>query len=170
MSAKPKKLNSMRLLEANKIPYEVLEYDAHTRDAEEVAELVGVPPFMVYKTLIVQSIATEKPSIAMLACDRQLNLKALAKAMNEKKIKMAKHADAEKMTGLQVGGISALMLKEKNWTVYLDNRASELQNIVISAGQRGLQLRLPVMPMINLLKARMAEISTDSGSEEETEE
>ena len=157
-----KKLNSMRLLEANDIPYEVLEYDASIKDAEQVAEMVGMPPFMVYKTLIVQSVKTNAPMIAMIACDRHLDLKNMAAVANEKKVQMAKHADAEKLTGLQVGGISALMLIDKNWQVYIDQPATELQNIIISAGQRGMQLRIPVTPLLRLLKARIAEISTDS--------
>ena len=40
---KKQKLNSMRLLEANNVPYEVLEYDASVRDAEQVAEYIGLP-------------------------------------------------------------------------------------------------------------------------------
>lgn len=158
MAKKQKKLNSMRLLEANKIPYEVFEYDASIKDAEQVAESVGMPEFMVYKTLIAYSVATEQPMIAMMASEDKLDLKKLAVASGEKKVKMMKHADAEKATGLQVGGISALMLMDKNWTVYIDSTATELQNIVISAGQRGLQLQIPVSPLLTLLKARIADL------------
>jgi Cys-tRNA(Pro)/Cys-tRNA(Cys) deacylase len=85
----------------------------------------------------------------------------MATACGEKKVKMAKQADAEKLTGLQVGGISALMLTDKNWPVYIDQSATELQNIVISAGQRGTQLRLPLMPLLNLLAAKIAELTTE---------
>lgn len=160
--AKAKKLNSMRLLEANDIPYEAFEYDADEfHDAVEVAEIIGVPEFQVYKTLILQSVATDKPMIVILAGDRNVDLKRVAKAAGEKKVKMAKHADAEKMTGLQVGGISALMLMDKNWPIYLDSPATDLQNIYISAGQRGMQLRIPVTPLLNLIKPSVAEISTD---------
>lgn len=163
--SKQKKLNSMRLLEASKIPYEVLEYDDSIKDATEVADAVGVPYFMVYKTLIVQSVATEKPIIVMVACDRHLDLKKVAAAAGEKKMKMAKHADAEAMTGLQVGGISALMLMDKRWPVYLDKPATELQHITISAGQRGMQLRVPVTPLLTILKARIAEVSSEEEQE-----
>jgi len=161
MAKKQKKLNSMRLLEANDIPYEVFEYDASIKDAEMVAESVGMPEFMVYKTLIAYSVASEQPMIAMMASEDQLDLKKLAAAAGEKKVKMMKHADAEKSTGLQTGGISALMLMDKNWQVYIDSAATELQNIVISAGQRGLQLKIPVSPLLTLLKARIADLSVD---------
>ena len=159
--AKKKKLNSMRLLEANDIPYEVMTYDTSIKDAELVAEAVGSPPFMVYKTLIVYSVATNDPMIAIVASDQQLDLKKIATVSGEKKVKMMKHADAEKKTGLQVGGISALMLMDKNWDVYIDASATQLQNIVISACQRGLQLRIPVNPLLNLLKAKIADVHMD---------
>ena len=158
---KQQKLNSMRILEANDIPYEAIEYDSSIKDAVQVAEAVGTPPYMVYKTLIVQSVATNNPMIVMIASERHLDLKKMAAAAGEKKVKMAKQVDAEKLTGLQVGGISALMLTDKNWPVYIDQPATELQNIVISAGQRGTQLRLPLMPLLNLLGAKIAEVSTE---------
>lgn len=156
---KETKLNSMRLLEQRDIPYEVLTYDDSIKDAESVAEMIGVPEFMVYKTLIAQSAASAEPYIVMIASDRQLNLKKLASAANEKKMRMASQADAEQLTGLQVGGISALMLMDKNWSIYLDRAATELQNIVISAGQRGLQIRLPVTALMSTIGARLADLS-----------
>lgn len=159
--AKNKKLNSMRLLDQHNIPYEVIEYDASTRDASEVAERIGMPEFMVYKTLIVQSVATQKPMMVMLAAHRKLDLKRMAASANEKKVTMATHDTAEKLTGLQVGGISALMLMDKNWPVYLDKPATELQNIVISAGQRGLQIRLPVLQLINLTRAKIVDVGIE---------
>ena len=152
------KLNSMRLLEAKNIPYEVLTYEPITRDAEEVAELIGLPPFMVFKTLVVQSVETGKPLLALLPSDRQLDLKRMAASAGEKKVKLASHTDAEALTGLKVGGISPLMLTDKNWKVYVDKSAVELQNIVISAGQRGTQLRVPTMPVLTLLRARIVDI------------
>jgi Cys-tRNA(Pro)/Cys-tRNA(Cys) deacylase len=157
----------MRLLESHGIPYEVLGYDSSTRDAEAVAELVGMPPFMVYKTLIVESVPPgSKPMIVMLPCDKHLNLKRMAAASGEKKVRMAAHADAERMTGLQAGGISALMLTDKNWKVYIDRAASELQNIVISAGQRGFQLRVPTIALLTLLKARIVDVAQDKDDHE----
>ncbi len=152
------KLNSMRVLEKYNVPYEVLTYDPITRDAEEVAELLGLPAFMVVKTLIVQPEAQPKPVIVMLPSDQQLDLKKLASSIGAKKAKMTTHAEAERLTGLQVGGISALMLLDKGWKVYLDSSTTQLQNIVISAGQRGLQLRVPVMPLMNVLRASIVEV------------
>lgn len=152
------KLNSMRVLERFNVPYEVLSYPATTRDAEEVAELLGLPAFMVYKTLVVLPEAAPKPVLVLLPADQQLDIKRLAQGIGAKKAKMATHAEAERLTGLQVGGISPLMLLDKGWKVYLDSTATQQQNVVISAGQRGLQLRVPVVPLLNILRASVLDL------------
>lgn len=152
----------MRLLEQHKIPYEIVPFSDELRDAEVIAEVLGLPPFMVYKTLVVEPETTRpgtKPLLAIIASDRQLDLKKLAALAGEKKVKMAAHKDAEAMTGLKVGGISALALTQKNWPVFLDQPATELQHILISAGQRGLDLRVPTTALLGLLRPRIGEIS-----------
>lgn len=160
------KLNSMRLLEQHQIPYEAITYSDEIRDAEEVAETLGVPPSMVYKTLVVKAVGEKKPVLALLACDRVLDLKKLAAVMGVKKVSMAAHKDAEALTGLKVGGISALALTAKNWAVYLDQPAMSLEHILMSAGQRGTQLRVPTAAFIRLVRARLADISAAKPAEE----
>lgn len=157
------KLNSMRLLEKHNIPYEMTTFPDTERDAEVIAEILGVPAFMVYKTLVVQPVENpKKPVLALLAADRTLDLKKLAAVSGHKKVSMAAHKDAEDMTGLKVGGISALALTHKNWPVYLDQAATELEHILVSAGQRGMDLRVPTMAFIKVVGAKVAEISTES--------
>jgi Cys-tRNA(Pro)/Cys-tRNA(Cys) deacylase len=165
------KLNSMRILEQHKIPYEVLTYPDTIHDAQEVAEVLGVPYFTVYKTLVVQSEnpTQPKPFLVMVACENKLDLKKMAVAAGVKKVRMAAHKDAEAMTGLKVGGISALALMHKGWQVYLDQPASQLQHIVISGGQRGTQLRVPVVPLVNLLRVRIGEVSIPNEGDESGE-
>ncbi len=154
------KLNSMRLLEQHKIPYEVVPYPDDLRDAEEIAEVLGVPPYMVYKTLVVEPDRPgAKPILVMIASDRALDLKKLATVAGEKKVRMAAHKDAEAHTGLKVGGISALALTHKNWIVYLDEPAMQMEHILISAGQRGLDLRVPTTALLGLVRARIADVS-----------
>lgn len=155
------KLNSMRLLEQHKIPYEAIEYPDTLRDAEEIAEVLGVPPHIVYKTLVVEPDGGGKPILVMLASNRHLDLKKLASVSGHKKVRMAAHKDAEELTGLKVGGISALALTQKNWTVFLDEPATQMQHILISGGQRGVQLRVPVIALMGLVRARVADVGTD---------
>lgn len=162
--SQPIKLNSMRILEQHNVPYEVLQYPDDIRDAEEVAEALGLPYFTVYKTLIVEAVDRpdiKKPYIAMIASEEQLDLKRFAAVVGVKKVHLVSHKDAEALTGLQVGGISALALLQKQWTVYLDQPATDNQHIVISAGQRGYQLRVPVIPLVSIIRARLADIRAD---------
>ena len=160
---KKQKLNSMRLLEANRIPYEVFSYDSRIRDAQQVAESVGLPARTVFKTLVARVSSDKKPILVMLPSDTTLNLKALAKSLGVKKAALVSQADAEKMTGLQAGGISAIALMQKNWDVYLDQRGSELEHIVISAGQRGLQLRITAAALISLLGCKIIDVADETG-------
>ncbi len=155
------KLNSMRLLEKHNIPYEVTEFPDTLRDAEEIAEVLGVPPYLVYKTLVVQPAEGGKPLLALIAANRQLDLKALAAVSGHKKVTMAAHRDAEQLTGLKVGGISALALTHKNWPVFLDQPATQFEHILVSAGQRGMDLRVPTMALVRVVSARIADISTE---------
>lgn len=161
----PPKLNSMRLLDQRKVPYTVLEYPDGIRDAEEVAKAIDLPSEMVYKTLVVQAATTpapKKPFLVIISSDCQLSLKKMARAARVKKVKMASFADAERLTGLKVGGISALALVQKQWPVYLDSRAESLDDIVISAGQRGLQIRTPVAALITTVKAQLVDVANPS--------
>ena len=160
---KNQKLNSMRLLEARRIPYEVFNYDRRIRDARQVAESVGLPESSVFKTLVVQVPSSRKPILVMLPSNTTLNLKVLAKSLGEKKAALASQAEAERMTGLQVGGISAVALMQKNWDVYLDQRGNELEHIVISAGQRGIQLRVAAAALIKLLGCKMVDAADENG-------
>lgn len=159
--AKDKKLNSMRILEQHNIPYDVLTYSPHIKDAVAVADAIGLAQHAVFKTLVVESAKNTraKPFLAVIPSQQQLDLKKMAVAANEKKVQMAAHKDAEAQTGLQVGGISALALLHKNWHVYLDRSASELEHIVMSAGQRGTQLQLPTTAFVELVNAHLVEIT-----------
>lgn len=157
-----KKLNSMRLLEQHKIHYEALTYDdSDFHPAEDVADMLGVPYHIVFKTLVIQSVKGGKPFLAIIPADKSLDLKKTAAIAGEKKVQLASHKDAESLTGLQVGGISALALTHKNWVVYLDKSATDLEHILMSAGQRGTQLRVPTNAFVQLVRARVADLCQD---------
>lgn len=154
-----KKTNAMKLLEGKKIAYESYTYPAKLGDAQEVAAAVNMPVGQVFKTLVVPRPKPGKPMLVMVPSDRQLDLKILAKAVGEKKLKMATHREAERLTGLQVGGISALALLNRGFDIYLDEPALAFDEIVISAGQRGLQIKLAVSDLVKVSEARVIETS-----------
>lgn len=139
------------------MPFDLFELSAEKHSAEETAELLGVAPALVFKTLVVLSEDRgRKPLLVMVPAGRELSLKALAAALGErKKLRMATQAEAEALTGLKVGGISALALLNRGFAVCLDDTAGQLAHIHISAGQRGATLRLAVSDLVALTQARL---------------
>jgi Cys-tRNA(Pro)/Cys-tRNA(Cys) deacylase len=70
---------------------------------------------------------------------------------------MARHADAERLTGLKVGGISALALLNRGFQICLDRPAIELERIVVSAGQRGVNLGLTPLDLLRVTGGRVVD-------------
>ena len=155
------KNNVTRLLDSRKIDYTAQEYDsAQFHSADEVARLISVPVEHVYKTIVVlreDAHAGRKPLLVMVAGDREIDLRKLAAALGEKKLKVARHDEAEALTGLQVGGISALALLTRPFEVWIDRTALDLPHIHISGGQRGLDVHMGVKDLIALTKAKVVE-------------
>ena len=152
------KTQAMRVLEGKGISYSVMTYDKSERDALLIAIEVGVPPEQVFKTLVVVR-QSKKPLLVLVPADRQLSLKKLAGKIGEKKVKMASHAEAERLTGLQVGGISPLVLLNKGFQIILDCSAEIQTDIVLSAGQRGIQLKVQVDDFMQITSPQVFEIA-----------
>ncbi len=155
-----RKLNAERLLQQRRIPFTTLRYDdSRFHDAEAVADLLGVAPAQVYKTLVLESPAGGKPVLALIAADRALDLKGLAVLAGQRKLRLTERSRAEQLTGMQIGGISVLALVHHNWPVWLDEAARDYEELHLSAGERGLQLRLATAALVLLTRARYAAIS-----------
>lgn len=151
MAAKPL---ALRLLEQRKIAHQVYAFDTTIRAAEEVALHTGVDPALVYKTLVVEQDPPKgKPYLVMMPSTREIDLKRFAASVGVKKLRMASHKDAESYTGLQVGGISALALLDKGFPVFIDAEALQHEHILVSAGQRGMDVRLAVDDLVALTGA-----------------
>ena len=162
------KLNSMRLLEARQIPYVATTYDASGgfHSATEAARLIGAPVEVVYKTLVVlrEPPKSGKPLLVLIASQREVDFKLLAKSLGDAKrrLRMATQREAEALTGLPVGGISALALLNRSFEIVLDEPAVALEQIHISAGQRGVDLRLAVEDLIAVTKARVVKATSEA--------
>jgi Cys-tRNA(Pro)/Cys-tRNA(Cys) deacylase len=89
---------------------------------------------------------------------KEVNLKRLAKALGEKKLKLATQNEAEHLTGLKTGGISPIALINRGFLVVIDSSAQSYDEIHISGGQRGLNIRLSATALAKLVKGRFAEI------------
>lgn len=153
----------MRLLDSRGVAYQPLEYDPAIHSAVEVADVLGVPPEQVYKTLVVlRDPPRGRPFLVMIAGPRELEPRVLARSLGEKAVRMAPHRDAERLTGLQVGGIGALALVGRGFEVCLDRAAEQHPWVLVNGGRRGLNLRVGVEALIRVTGARLVE-ATASG-------
>lgn len=152
--------NVTRMLDARHIHYTAYELPAEKIGALEAANLMNVPAERVFKTIVVTRVGKGKPILAMVPGPTEVDLKALAKAVGEKKLALATQREAEQLTGLQVGGISALALLNRGFQMVLDASAERLDEIYISGGQRGLDICLSVKDLVHLTNSRIAPISS----------
>lgn len=150
--------NVTRLLDSRKIPYQAFELPVEKLGAADVADILGVKPNLVYKSIVVLRETKGKPILAVVSGTAEVDLKELAKFLGEKKILLPTEREAERVSGLQAGGISPLALLNKGFQIILDQSARSLDEIYISGGQRGLNIRLPVKSFIELTHCQVAPI------------
>ena len=150
------KTNAMRVLEAQKIPHEVKLYSDEIHSAEGVAEILGVPSAHVFKTLVVLPESGKgRPLLVVVPGGHEIELKIVGQqpSVGEKKLRMATLREAESLTGLLVGGISALALLQKNFRVFIDHSALELEQMYVNGGQRGINLKMSPADFIQVTNA-----------------
>ncbi len=123
-----------------------------------------MPLAAVYKTLVVEQDPPKgKPYLLMMPAGLEVDLKAFAAGLGVKKVRMASHRDAERHTGLKVGGISALALLDRGFGVYIHARAHDLDHVLVSAGERGMDVRMAVDDLVALTSARFVEAGVRPG-------
>lgn len=154
-----KPTNVTRFLEAQKIHYTAFELPVEKHGALETARLLEIPPQLVYKTIVITREGKGKPVLAVIPGPNEVDLKALARALGEKKLHLPTEREAERLTGLQAGGISPLALIKRGFQVVVDSAAQSQEQIHVSGGQRGLNIRLAPADLVKLTGARYAEIS-----------
>lgn len=139
--------------------FEIVTYD-YDPDAERVglqaAASVGVDPSRLLKTLM--TTVDGQPVCVVLASDKEVHMKALAAAVGGKSAAMMKPADAERVTGYKVGGVSPFGRKKRT-SIVLDRAALEHAEVLINGGQRGLLIRLSPVVLIEKFGAISADVT-----------
>jgi Cys-tRNA(Pro)/Cys-tRNA(Cys) deacylase len=159
--------NITRLLDQRHIVYTAYELPTEKLGALETSRLLGIPAEKVFKTIVVtRPVPGSKPILAIIPGNSQVDLKALAAFLKEKKIHLPTQREAETLTGMQAGGISPLGLINHGFQILLDQSAQQFKEIHISGGQRGLNIRLPVKELVKLTGARLAAISSPSDEDD----
>ena len=143
--AKDKKTvtNAMRLLNASKIKYETVEYEADEvceHFGEAIAEMTGIPPEKSFKTLVARGDKTGI-MVSCIAVNHEVDLKKLAKVSGNKKVEMIHVKELLGLTGYIRGGVSPVGMKKK-YPTYINETAQNFETIAISGGRCGTTLIL----------------------------
>lgn len=142
----------------HKIPFLSFSLPPEKLGAGATAHILHVDPMLVYKTIVVLR-ERGKPILALIPGPHRVDLKLLASALGEKKLSIATELEAERMTGLQAGGISPLALINKGFQVIIAKEAKLNESIHISGGERGINIRIQVKSLVEITKAEFNAIS-----------
>ncbi len=160
MAKKIEKTNAARLLDRAKIAYELVPYEVDESNlaATHVAQSLGEPIERVYKTLVLRGDRTGH-FVCVVQGDREVDLKAAAKVSGNKYAEMIPMKDLLPTTGYIRGGCSPIGMK-KRFPTFIDTTASAFDYIYISAGVRGLQLKINPAELIAFVGAQVADVET----------
>ena len=136
------KTNVMRLLDAAGIAYGTGTYEVAENDlsGSHAADLLGVEHDRMYKTLVLKG-GKKGYFVCCIPVDEELDLKKAARAAGEKKVEMIHVKDMLAVTGYIRGGCSPIGMK-KHYPIYIEEMAQLHDTVMVSAGQRGIQVTL----------------------------
>lgn len=155
------KTNAMRILDKNKLFYNVMTYE-HGKDAVagmDVAAQLNQDPETVFKTLVTIS-NTKEYIVFVIPVAHELNLKKCAKAAGVKSVEMIHVKDINKITGYIRGGCSPIGMK-KQYRTYLHQSCLAFDTIMFSGGKIGLQIQMNPNDLLTLIEAQTADLIDD---------
>lgn len=155
---KKQKTNAIRMLEQQKIAFDLIEYEltGDQVDGVTVANKIGYPVFVVYKTLLVTA-GPQKYFVCIIPVNNELNLKEVAKVVGEKKVELLHLKDLLPTTGYIRGGCSPIGMK-KLFPTIVDASAENLDFIIVSGGKIGLQVKLTLPDLLIMTKGKIETI------------
>ena len=159
MAKKIDKTNAARLLDRAKIAYELIPYEVDENDLSvgHVAATLGQPVEQLYKTLVLKGDRTGH-FVCVVRGDREIDLKLAAKVSGNKSCDLIPMKDLLPTTGYIRGGCTPIGMK-RAFPTFIDESCLAHEKIYISAGQRGLQLRLSPADLITFISAKTAKIT-----------
>lgn len=153
------KTNVARLLDKAKVSYELIPYEVDESDlsAVHVAASLGENVEQVFKTIVLHG---EKSGyfVCVLPGDHEIDLKRAAKVSGNKKCELLPMKELLSVTGYIRGGCSPIGMK-KHFPTYIHHTAEQYPYIYISAGQRGLQIKLDPADLLREARAEYAELT-----------
>lgn len=158
--AKESKTNAMRILERQKIPYEVIQYECETFiDGLHTAEKTGAPVEQSFKTLVARGKSGQYYVLVIPIADT-VDLKAAAKAAGEKSLEMIHVKEISAVTGYVRGGCSPIGMK-KQYPVLIHESAEKYDKIYVSGGRIGTTLCLAPEDLKRAARAEYADLTAE---------
>lgn len=147
------KTNAMRMLDRQKMHYELREFPL---DGQKAAEYLGLPPAMIFKTLVTTDTAG-KYFVFCVPTSEELDLKKAAKIVGVKRIEMLKQKELFPLTGYIHGGCSPVGMK-KLFPTIIDSSVEQWSTILVSAGHVGMLMELSPKDLVQMVNANIANI------------
>lgn len=153
------KTNAMRMLDAAKIKYEIMEYvpDENDLTGTHIAEQIGLDENIVFKTLVAVGDKTGH-IVFCIPSPAEIDLKKAAAATGNKKIEMVHVKELLGLTGYIRGGCSPIGMKKK-FPTYIDESAANLERFTVSGGVKGAQLLVSPSDIIKYTNAKLCSVT-----------
>jgi len=158
------KTNAARLLDKAGVAYELIPYevDENNLGAEHLAQQIGEDVHRVFKTLVLQGDRTGHLVCVIPGCD-EVDLKKAAKVSGNKKVDLIAMRELLPTTGYVRGGCSPVGMK-KPFPTYFHRSCTHYDYIYVSAGMRGLQLRVNPLQLVDYVGATLADLTVQPDS------
>ena len=151
------KTNAVRILDRNKIEYELNKYECDDfKDGVSIADMIEQSYDMSFKTIVTVG-KSGKYYVFAIPVDKEINMKKAAKEVGEKNIEMVHVKDINAVTGYIRGGCTPIGMK-KNYPTVINESAKEHEKIIVSGGRLGLQIILKPDDLVKVTNGRYADI------------
>ena len=146
------------MLDRAKISFKAIEYEVDENDLSgvHIADSVGLPYDMVFKTLVAKGDKTG-PVVFCIPVHKEIDLKKAAQATNNKRVELLAVKELLPLTGYIRGGCSPIGMK-KQFPTFFDKSAENFDQITISAGTKGCQLLISREKLISFVRAELKDI------------
>jgi Cys-tRNA(Pro)/Cys-tRNA(Cys) deacylase len=150
------KTNAMRMLDKEKIEYQIYEYDSNLTNGELVAESLGENKAQVFKTLVTQA-NTKEYFVFVVPVAETLDLKKAAKVAGVKDVQMLPQKELLPLTGYIHGGCSPVGMK-KQFKTFINESASYYDKIFVSGGRVGVQIKISPYDLQKMTKCEFIDL------------
>ncbi len=158
MKTKIQKTNALRILDKQKINYEIHTYEWNEDKIGGIDVVEKMPEFSerIFKTIVLIGKSKEL-YVCVIQAEAHLDLKKVAKESGEKNIELLPLSELEKNTGYIRGGCSPVGMKKK-YRTFFDVEINKFEKIIVSAGKRGIQMEVPKNEFVKVVDGKIVEL------------